>query len=104
MRMTLNAVLLPVVLGVILSALNVQAKSHRVRALDNALVSMDVTNQVVTIDISDGTPNQKFVIECTTDFRSWNTLVTSRLSLAGAFNYQFECLEPKCFFRVRHGK
>ncbi len=85
-----------------------EAKSHRVRALDDAIVSVDVspdgTNQVVTIEISEGKPNQKFILECTADLTTWNTLASSRLSDNGVFSFRFTSTDTKCFFRVRHGK
>ena len=70
------------------------------RSVDGMVLSFGITNDVVTLDLSEGKPGAKFVIQYTTNFLTWPVLTPAHLSGSGAFRYEYTTTHPHCFYRI----
>jgi hypothetical protein len=70
------------------------------RTVDGIVLSFGITNDVVTLDLSDGKPGGKYVIQYTADLNTWSLLTPAHLSGTGTFRYEYTSNGPHCFYRI----
>ena len=70
------------------------------RTVDGMVLGLGVTNNVITLDLSEGKPGGKYVIQYTTDFNTWPVLSPAHLSGSGTFRYEYATSDPHCFYRI----
>src|SRR5213596_1213889 len=90
-------------LGILLGLIfNARGGGHAYghRTASGMLIVFAYTDAQVSIDLSDGHPNDRYNIECSTNCTSWSLVTAARLSPQGAFHYAYTNLAPYCYYRV----
>ncbi len=88
------------VLIVLGAALSKAGNAYGRRTSTGLLVVFAYTNTQVTLDLSQGHPNDRYNIECSTNCTVWSLVTLARLSSRGDFRYVYTNTVPYCYYRV----
>lgn len=70
------------------------------RTASGMFISFAYTNSQVTLDLSQGRPNDRYNVECSTNCTAWSLVTAARLSNRGDFRYVYTNTIPYCYYRV----